>query len=48
MKATLICGACGKESKDMPKLSKDGYKVKCPMCGKWQTFDGTMEVIKGE
>lgn len=46
MKVTFICGYCKKKSHKMPELNRLGDKAKCPKCQKWQTFNGTMEILK--
>ena len=45
MEMTLICGYCKKKT-SFPKLSKDGKRVKCNHCEKWQTFNGVMNIGK--
>lgn len=43
MEMTLICGYCGKKT-SFPELSKDGKRVECGHCKKWQTFNGVMDI----
>ena len=42
----LLCGKFLKTSKASLKFSRDGRKVKCPKCATWQTFKGTINIVR--
>lgn len=45
MELNFKCGYCKKEGSN-PSFSKNGKTLKCEHCGKWQTFKGSMEIIR--
>lgn len=38
----FICRHCKRESKGFPKHNEKTKQMKCPLCGEWQDFDGSL------
>lgn len=46
MKSLFICGFCKKRTvmgENILKTNRNGNKIRCPKCNRWQEFNGTME-----
>lgn len=44
MKVEFICGRCGEKSEGFPEHNEKTQEVRCPKCGEWQRFNGTLEM----